>query len=106
MDNLSNKAKVIYAVLDKLEAYNNKSKITSYAILDYIIEESEELTSHNLLKDIPEEELIDITLDANIKSINTIITSLAKKGLVVKTEPTSITVDGTSRNLRQYFLKK
>lgn len=106
MDNLSNKAKVIYATLDKLEAYNKDSKVTSYAILDYIVEESDDLHEHELLKEIPEEEFVDITLDANIKSINTIITSLAKKGLVNKTEPTSITVDGTSRNLRQYFLKK
>jgi hypothetical protein len=58
-----------------------------------------------LIKDIPEQEYMDITLDINIKSINTIVTALAKKDLVIKTEPSTITVDGTSRSLRQYYLK-
>lgn len=103
---ISDKAKVIYATMEKLGAVDNENKITSYAILDYIIEESEELQEHELLKDIPEDDYMNITLEITLKGINTIITSLAKKDLVVKTEPTSITVDGTTRNLRQYYLKK
>lgn len=103
---ISNKAKVIYATMEKLGAVDNENKITSYAILDYIIEESEELQEHELLKDIPEDDYMNITLEITLKGINTIITSLAKKDLVVKTEPTSITVDGTTRSLRQYYLKK
>lgn len=103
---ISNKAKVIYATMEKLGAIDNENKITSYAILDYIIEESEELQEHELLKDIPEDDYMNITLEITLKGINTIITSLAKKDLLVKTEPTSITVDGTTRNLRQYYLKK
>lgn len=103
---ISNKAKVIYATMEKLGAIDNENKITSYAILDYIIEESEELQEHELLKDIPEDDYMNITLEITLKGINTIITSLAKKDLVVKTEPTSITVDGTTRSLRQYYLKK
>jgi hypothetical protein len=103
---ISDKAKVIYATMEKLGAVDNENKITSYAILDYIIEESEELQEHELLKDIPEDDYMNITLEITLKGINTIITSLAKKDLVVKTEPTSITVDGTTRSLRQYYLKK
>ena len=103
---ISNKAKFIYATMEKLGAVDNENKITSYAILDYIIEESEELQEHELLKDIPEDDYMNITLEITLKGINTIITSLAKKDLVVKTEPTSITVDGTTRSLRQYYLKK
>jgi hypothetical protein len=103
---ISNKAKVIYATMEKLGAIDNENKITSYAILDYIIEESEELQEHELLKDIPEDDYMNITLEITLKGINTIITSLAKKDLVIKTEPTSITVDGTTRSLRQYYLKK
>jgi hypothetical protein len=103
---ISNKAKVIYATMEKLGAVDNENKITSYAILDYIIEESEELQEHELLKDIPEDDYMNITLEITLKGINTIITSLAKKDLVIKTEPTSITVDGTTRSLRQYYLKK
>lgn len=103
---ISDKAKVIYATLDKLGAVNAENKVTSYAILDYIIEESETLQEHELLKDIPEDNYMNITLEITLKGINTIITALAKKDLVVKTEPTSITVDGTTRSLRQYFLKK
>lgn len=103
---ISDKAKVIYATMEKLGAVDNENKITSYAILDYIIEESEELQEHELLKDIPEDDYMNITLEITLKGINTIITSLAKKDLVIKTEPTSITVDGTTRSLRQYYLKK
>lgn len=105
MDNVSNKAKIIYAALKELGAVDKENKTTSYAILDYIIEEAEELQDNELLKDIPEQEYLDFTLDINIKSINTIITSLAKKDLVVKTEPTNLTVEGTTRNLRQYYIK-
>lgn len=106
MDNISDKAKIIYAALDKLGAIDKENKITSYTILDYIVEESEELQEHPMLKDIPENEYVDFTIDVNIKSINTIITSLAKKNIVIKTEPTNIKIDGTTRNLRQYYIKK
>lgn len=106
MDNMSNKAKVIYAAFKEMGAVDKESKVTSYAILDYIVEEAESLQENELLKDIPDQEYVDITLDVNIKSINAIVTSLAKKDLVVKTEPSTITVDGTSRSLRQYFLKQ
>lgn len=106
MDNMSNKAKVIYAAFKEMGAVDKESKVTSYAILDYIVEEAETLQENELLKDISDQEYVDITLDVNIKSINAIVTSLAKKDLVVKTEPSTITVDGTSRSLRQYFLKQ
>lgn len=106
METLSNKAKVIYAAMQELGAIDNENKVNAYSILDYIVEESEELSKNVLLKDIEEQEYLDITLDISIKAINTIITSLAKKDLVFKTEPTSITVDGTTRNLRQYYIIK
>lgn len=105
MDNISNKAKIIYAALKELRAVDKENKTTSYSILDYVVEQADELKENELLKDIPDQEYLDFTLDVNIKSINTIITSLAKKDLLVKTEPTTITVDGTSRSLRQYYLK-
>ena len=105
MDNMSNKAKVVYAALKEMGAISKDTKVTSYAILDYIVEEAETLEENELLKDIPEQEYFDITLEVNIKSINTIVTSLAKKNIVIKTEPSNITIDGTSRNLRQYYLK-
>ena len=105
MDGMSNKAKVVYAALKEMGATSKDTKVTSYAILDYIVEEAETLEENELLKEIPEQEYLDITLEVNIKSINTIVTSLAKKNIVIKTEPSNITVDGTSRNLRQYYLK-
>ena len=79
--------------------------ITDIPLTEKGMKEAEELQDNELLKDIPEDEYLNITLDINIKSINTIITSLAKKNLVVKTEPTNISVDGTTRSLRQYYLK-
>lgn len=103
---ISDKAKVVYAALEKLGAVNKDNKVTSYAILDYIIEESEELQTHELLTDIPEDDYMTITLEVNLKSVTAVLTSLARKNIIIKTEPTNITVDGTTRNLRQYFLKK
>lgn len=103
---ISDKAKVVCAALDKLGAVNKDNKVTSYAILDYIIEESEELQTHELLTDIPEDDYMTITLEVNLKSVTAILTSLARKNIIIKTEPTNITVDGTTRNLRQYFLQK
>ena len=41
----------------------------------------------------------------NIKSINTLITSMVKKGLLEKTEPSRRKVDGQVRNLREYYIK-
>ena len=105
MDGMSNKAKVVYAALKEMGAISKDTKVTSYAILDYIVEEAEALEENELLKDIPEQEYMDITLDINIKSINTIVTALAKRDLLIKTEPSTIQVDGTSRSLRQYYLK-
>lgn len=106
MDNLSFKAKIVYATMEQLGAIDKESKITSYTILDYIIEESEELYTHSLVKDIPEEEFMDITLEINVKSISAILTSLARKGFIVGTEPITIKVDGTNRNLKRYFINK
>lgn len=106
MDELSYKAKVIIVALNQMKATNKDNKTNSYAILDYIVEETDALCKDPMLKDIPEEDLVNITIDISIKSINTLITSLAKKNIVEKTEPTSILVEGTRRNLRQYYLKK
>ena len=66
---ISNKAKVIYATMEKLGAVDNENKITSYAILDYIIEESEELQEHELLKDIPEDDYMNITCTISILTL-------------------------------------
>ena len=78
MDNMSNKAKVVYAALKEMGAVNKDTKVTSYAILDYIVEEAETLQDNELLKDIPEQEYVDITLEVNIKSITAIIIPIIK----------------------------
>jgi hypothetical protein len=101
---LSLKAKVVLAALELLEAKGESHKVNSYTILDAIIN-NEDLAEHQLIKGSDELELNDIIIDANIKSINTLITSLVRKGFVGKTEPTSISVEGTTRNLRHYYLK-
>ena len=104
MDDLSDKAKVVYATLEMLGAKGFQNKVTSYSILDFI-SENEDLQDQELLTDIDEEKFVDIIMELNIKSVNTIIASLCRKGLVEKTEPSSITIDGQRRNLRQYFIK-
>lgn len=104
MDNLSDKAKIIYATLDMLGARGIDNKTTSYAILDFI-SENEDLQDHELLKDITEVDFVNIIMELNIKSVNTLIASMCRKGLVEKTEPTSMTIDGQKRSLRQYFIK-
>lgn len=104
MDTLSDKAKIVYAVFQSLEARNLGSAITSYTVLNYI-EENEDLQEHELLKDIPEEEFVNIIMDMNIKSINTLIASMCRKDLIEKTAPSSMKVDGERKNLRLYYLK-
>lgn len=103
---MSDKTKIVYAAMDKLGAINSDNKITSYAILDYIVEEEEELKTHELLQEMDEDDYIELTLSASIKGINASINSLARKDAVIKTEPRSIKIDGTTRSLREYYLKK
>ena len=104
MESLSKKAKVVYAAFEMLNAKGLENKVNAYTILDFI-SENEDLQDHDLIKDIDEQDFVDIIMDLNIKSVNTIIASLCRKGIVEKTEPTSIKIDGQRRNLRQYFLK-
>jgi len=104
MDTLSDKAKIVYAVFKALDAEGEKNAITSYTILDYI-EENEDLQESELLKDIGEAEFVEIIMDMNIKSINTLVASMCRKDLIGKTEPVSMKVDGERRYLRKYFLK-
>jgi hypothetical protein len=104
MESLSKKAKVVYAAFEMLNAKGLENKVNAYTILDFI-SENEELQDHDLIKDMDEQDFVDIIMDLNIKSVNTIIASLCRKGIVEKTEPTSIKIDGQRRNLRQYFLK-
>lgn len=106
MDNLSIKAKIIYATMDQLGAYNRDNKVTSYTILDYIIEQNEELYEHPIFKNMPEEDFMDITIEINIKSVSAILTSLARKNIIIGTEPMNIKVNGTNRNLKQYYINK
>ena len=104
MESLSKKAKVVYAAFEMLNAKGLENKVNAYTILDFI-SENEDLQDHDLIKDMDEQDFVDIIMDLNIKSVNTIIASLCRKGIVEKTEPTSIKIDGHRRNLRQYFLK-
>ena len=104
MESLSKKAKVVYAAFEMLNAKGLENKVNAYTILDFI-SENEDLQEHDLIKDMDEQDFVDIIMDLNIKSVNTIIASLCRKGMVEKTEPTSIKIDGQRRNLRQYFLK-
>lgn len=104
MESLSKKAKVVYAAFEMLNAKGLENKVNAYTILDFI-SENEDLQDHALIKDMDEQDFVDIIMDLNIKSVNTIIASLCRKGIVEKTEPTSIKIDGQRRNLRQYFLK-
>ena len=104
MEILSDKAKVVYAAFDMMGARGSENKTTSYAILDFI-SETEDLQDHDLLKEISEQDFVDIIMDMNIKSVNTLIASLCRKGIMEKTEPVSIKIDGVRRSLRQYFIK-
>ena len=104
MDNLSDKAKIVYEALNMLGAKGIENAVTSYTILDFI-SENEELQEQESLNDIEETDFVDIIMELNIKSVNTIIASLCHKNLVIKTEPQSIVVDGQRHNLRQYFIK-
>ena len=104
MESLSKKAKVVYAAFEMLNAKGLENKVNAYTILDFI-SENEDLQDHDLIKDMDEQDFVDIIMDLNIKSVNTIIASLCRKGIVEKTEPTSIKIDGQRHNLREYYIK-
>ena len=104
MEELSLKAKIVYATMEMLNATKD-NKITSYNILDFI-EENEELQDNHLIKEISEEDFVDAIMDLNIKSINTLIASMCRKNLIEKTENESIIINERKHNLRKYFIKK
>jgi hypothetical protein len=105
MDKLSDKALIVYASLDMLEAKDNKTKVNVYSVLDFI-GEHEELQEHPLLKNITEFDFVNIVMEINVKSIVACLTALAKKDIVVKTEPSNYKIDGITRSLKSYYLKK
>lgn len=104
INDLSNKAKIVYAAMDSLGARGEDKKVTSYAIQDFI-EENEDLQEHELLKDMEEQDFIDIIMELSLKSINTLIASMCRQGLVCKTEPRTIKINGERKNLREYYIK-
>lgn len=103
MDELSNKAKIVYAAMLMLNAKGKENKTNAYSILDFI-SENEDLQEHELLKDIEEQDFVDIIMELSIKGVNTLIASMCRKGIVAKTEPTSMKIDGQRRNLREYYI--
>jgi len=104
MKELSTKATVIFTALSLIKATNEEGKVTSYQIEDFIVG-TEEILEQEACSHIEQDVYDNITLEINIKSINTILASLVRRGLVIKTEPTSVTVDGVTRSLRKYYLK-
>lgn len=105
MELISNKARVIYAALDMLEAHSREQSVTAYTILDFL-SEHEEVENHPILQHVSEIEFVDIIMEITIKGVSTILTSLSKKGYVNKGEPENVVVDGETRFLRKYFLQK
>lgn len=103
MENLSDKAKIVYATFKMLEASGEANAVTSYTVLNYI-EENEELQEHEILKDMSEEDFVDIIMNMNIKSVSAVITALCRKNLLGKTATMSIKVDGERKDLKKYFL--
>lgn len=104
MDQLSDKAKIIYATLDMLEAKGETNAVNAYTILNYI-EENEELQEHNLLSDISEVEFVNLIMELNIKGVNTLIASMCRKELLGKTDAHITKVEGQRRKLRDYYIK-
>ena len=68
INDISNKAKIVYAAMDSLGAKGEDKKVTSYAIQDFI-EENEDLQDHELLKDIEEQDFIDIIMELSWKNL-------------------------------------
>ena len=104
MKELSAKATVVHTALTLMEATKAENKVTSYAIEDFIIG-TEDILEHGSCSNIEEETYENIVLEINIKSINTILASLVRRGIVYKTEPSSVIIEGVTRTLRQYYLK-
>ena len=103
MEDLSNKAKIVYAAFDMLNAKGKDNKTNAYTVLDFI-SENEDLQDHELLKEIDEQDFVDIIMELSIKGVNTLIASMCRKGIMAKTEPTSMKIEGQRRVLREYYI--
>jgi len=105
MIEMSKKAKIVYGALDMLQARSIENAVTSFALADFI-GENEDLQNHEYVKDIEEEDFVNMIMEMNIKSIAGILNGLYKNGIINKTEPMSMKVNGANKILRKYFLVK
>jgi len=105
MIEMSNKAKIVYGALDMLQAKDKQSAVTSFALSDFI-SENEDLQNHQYVKDINEQDFVDMIMEMNIKSIAGILNGLYKNHIIDKTEPISMKINGVNKSLRKYFLVK
>jgi len=104
MIELSKKAKIIYGALDMLQAKSPESAVTSFALSDFISED-EDLQNHDYVKDIDENDFVNIIMELNIHSIAGILNGLYAKHIIEKTDPMPMKINGESKNLRKYYLK-
>lgn len=104
MNDLTDKAKIVYGAFEMLGATDADNMVTAYTILDFISEE-EDLQNYKCIANMEEQVFLDIIMELSIKGVNAIIASLCRKGIVEKTEPSLVVIDGEKRYLRKYYIK-
>lgn len=105
MEEISDKAKIVYAALDTMGAHGIENKVSIYAIMDFISEE-EDVAEHPLCGDILQYEFVNNIMEMELKSTAAVLTGLCKRGYVGKTDPIYTKINGKKKYLRYYFLPK
>lgn len=100
MDNLSDKATILLAVLKRLGATDLEHKRNIYDIM----QELEETDIKTILPKLEDYEIENLECEMTQKSISTTLASLVRKGLVEKTGVSSVQIEGITRNIRSYYL--
>lgn len=101
MDELSKKATIVVNILTQLGATSEEQKTNIYAILDKL----EKVDLATILPQEEEYELDCLRCEMTQKSVSTTLASLNRKGLVCKTNPTPVVVNGEHKNIRCYYIK-
>ena len=100
MENLSNKARIVIAILKQNGATDVDHKTNIFEILNTL----EDMDLSTIVPEEDEYELKCIKSEMTQKSVSTTLAALHRKGLINKTEIVTVTVDGENKNLRCYFL--
>lgn len=101
---LSEKTKIVYVIMDKLNAYGIDNCVNAYQIENYIANDEELYQDNNL--QMKEQHYIDLAFDLNSKSIAKCLSTLINKGIVDATDAKYVCIDKIGHKVKYYYLTK